>query len=163
MDVSELVSQMQDTLATIHNTLQSLDSKVHDAKLDELEKKRDDAIKALTTAFSAETDDSKRKRKAEREEIVERRRKEDEERDRRRREEDTKLAEKDQEEDEVRNIKLKEDTEDVEQKTDGLMSRVEEEARAAATEGREKLKTLQERRRVCVTLPDIFNQSLTPV
>jgi chromosome segregation ATPase len=150
MDVSELVSQMQDTLVTIHNTLQSLDPKVHDAKLDELEQKRDDAIKALTAAFSAEADDLERKRKAEREEIIERRRKEDEERDRRRHEEDKQLAAKDHEQDQARDRKLKEDTEDVEQETDELMSRVEEEARTAATEGREKLQALQEKRRVCV-------------
>lgn len=149
MDVSELVSQMQDTLATIHDTLQSLDPKVHDAKLDELERKRDDTIKALTAAFSAEADDLERKRKAEREEIAEQRRKEDEERDRRRHEEDEQLTAKDHEQDQARDRKLKEDTEDVEQKTDELMSRVEEEARTAATEGRQKLQELQEKRRVC--------------
>ncbi|KAH6857025.1 hypothetical protein B0I37DRAFT_426703 [Chaetomium sp. MPI-CAGE-AT-0009] len=147
MDVTELVSQMQDTLATIHSTLRSLDSNVHDAKLDDLETKRDDAIQTLTAAFSAEADSLDRKRKAEREEIAERRRKEDEERDRRRREEDKELAAKENEEDRARDRKLKEDTRDVEQETDELMSRVEEEARAAATEGRKKLETLQERRR----------------
>ncbi|KAK3290536.1 uncharacterized protein B0H64DRAFT_452680 [Chaetomium fimeti] len=147
MDVSELVSQMQDTLATIHSTLQSLDPKVHDAKLDDLEKRRDDAIRALTAAFSAEAESLDQKRKAEREEIGERRRKEDEERDRRRREEDNELAAKDREEDQARDRKLKEDSKDVEQETDELMSRVEEEAHMATTEGREKLQALQERRR----------------
>ncbi|EAQ88472.1 predicted protein [Chaetomium globosum CBS 148.51] len=147
MDVSDLVSQMQDTLAAIHSTLQSLDPKVHDAKFDDLEKKRDEAIKALTAAFSAEADELERKRKAEREEIIERRRKEDEERELRRREEDKDVAAKAHEEDEVRSRKLKEETEDVEQETDELMSRVEEEAHEAATKGREKLQTLQEKRR----------------
>lgn len=152
MDVSALVTQMQDTLATIHSTLASLNTGIYDTKLDELEKKRDDAIQALSSAFLAESEFLGQKRKAERERLAEQRRREDEERERRRREEDEELAARDGEEDRLRDGKLKEETEEVEQETDGLMGEVEEEARAAVAEGREKLKVLQERRRVS----DIF-------
>ncbi|KAK4032154.1 hypothetical protein C8A01DRAFT_41402 [Parachaetomium inaequale] len=147
MDVSALVTQMQETLATIHNTLTELDPKFHDTKLDELERKRDDAIQALSAAYLAESDFLDQKRKAEREELAERRRKEDEKRERRRREEDEELAARDREEDQVRDGKLKEDTEEVEQETDDLMGKVEEEARVAMAEGRQKFQALQERRR----------------
>jgi hypothetical protein len=102
----------------------------------------------LSTAYLAESDCLAQKRKAEREELAEQRRKEDEERERRRREEDEKLAARDREEDQVRDGKLKQDTEGVEQETDDLMGKVEEEARVAVAEGREKLQALQKRRRV---------------
>lgn len=152
MDVSALVAQMQQTLATIHTTLASLDPSFHDERLDELEKKRDHAIHALSAAFAAESEFLEKKRQAEREVIAEQRRKEDEEREMRRREEDEKLAARDREEDVARKSKLKENTEDVEQEIDDLMSKVEEEARVAAVEGRDKLKALQEKRRVRVVL-----------
>lgn len=148
MDVSALVAQMQQTLATIHTTLASLDPSFYDERLDELEKERDHAIHALSAAFSAESEFLEKKRQAEREVIAEQRRKEDEERERRRHEEDEKLAARDREEDMARQSKLKEDTEDIEQEIDDLMSKVEEEARVAAVEGRDKLKALQEKRRV---------------
>ncbi|KAL2132747.1 hypothetical protein VTI74DRAFT_3430 [Chaetomium olivicolor] len=147
MDVSALVAEMQETLATIHATLASLDPSFHEKKLEELEKKRDDAIQALSTAFAAESEALAQKRKAEREQIAERRRKEDEERERRRREEDDELVAREREEDEKRSGRLKEDTEEIEQDMDNLMDEVEEEARLAITEGNEKLKALQERRR----------------
>jgi hypothetical protein len=152
MDVSALVAQMQETLATIHSTLASLDPNVYDAKLDELERKRDEAIQFLAIAFSAESERLERKRRAEREVIAEQRRKEDEERERRRREEDERLAARDREEDAARDGKLKEDTERVGQETDNLMDQAEEEARMAMAKGWEKLTALQERRRVSISL-----------
>ncbi|KXX80018.1 hypothetical protein MMYC01_203434 [Madurella mycetomatis] len=136
MDVVALFTQMQDTLSTINTTLTSLNTSDHDAKLDELEQKRDDAIRALCAAFAAESEFLDRKRKAEREEIAARRRREDEE-----------LAARDLKEDEDRNGKLKFDTDVIEQDTDHLMSQVEEEARMVIEEGREKLKDLEARRR----------------
>ncbi|GAB1318548.1 hypothetical protein MFIFM68171_08758 [Madurella fahalii] len=136
MDVVALFTQMQDTLSTINNTLASLNNSDHDAKLDELEQKRDDAIRALCAAFTAESESLDRKRKAEREEIAARRRKEDEE-----------LAARDLKEDEERSGKFKLDTDVIEQDTDYLMSQVEEEARVAIEEGRERLKDLEARRR----------------
>ncbi|KAK4149912.1 hypothetical protein C8A00DRAFT_46579 [Chaetomidium leptoderma] len=147
MDVSALVTQMQETLAAIHSALASLDPAVHEEKLDELERKRNDAIQALSTAFSAESDFLDRRRNAEREEIAEQRRKEDVELERLRREEDKELVARDFEQDVARDVKLKEDTEEVEQETDDMMSKVEEEARVAIVGGHEKLKALQERRR----------------
>lgn len=137
MDVVTLFTQMQDTLSTINTTLASLNTSDHDAKLDELEQKRDDAIRALCSTFAAESEFLDRKRKAERDEIAEKRRREDEE-----------LAARDHKEDEERNGKLKLDTDVIEQDTDCLMSQVEEEARVVIEEGREKLKDLEARRRV---------------
>jgi hypothetical protein len=151
-DVSALVVEMQDLLATIQNTLASLDPNVQDAKLDELERKRDDAIEALSNAYLAESELLNRKRKAEREALAEQRRKEDEERERRRHEEDEELAARDRDEDQARDGRFKEDTEEVEEEMDGLMNLVEEEARIAAAEGREKIKAMQERRRVCLSI-----------
>ena len=158
MQVSALVAEMQETLATIHNTLASLDSSFHDEKLDKLEKKRHDAIQALSSAFSAESELLDRRRWAERDMIIELRRKEDEEREEKRREEDEKLAVRDREEDVARDGKLEEDIDDIEQETDKLMSQVEGEAHVATVEGRDKLKELQEKRRV--SIPSIKHYQL---
>lgn len=137
MHVAALFAQMQETLSTIHTTLESLNHTSHDAKLDELEKKRDDALQALCAAFEAESDFLEQKRKAERDEIAERRRREDEE-----------LAARDRREDEERRGKLKLDTDHIEQEMDHLMSQAEEEARVVLEEGRAKLRELEEKRRV---------------
>ncbi|KAK3389966.1 hypothetical protein B0H63DRAFT_507419 [Podospora didyma] len=147
MDVSVLVAEMQDTLSTIHNTIASLDTAEHDARLDELEQKRDNAIQALLAGFTAESDHLSQKRKAERDEIADRRRKEDEERERRRKLEDEELATRNQQQDDERDEKLKYDTKDVEDETDGLMNQVEEEAQRMLEEGRERLTALEEKRR----------------
>jgi hypothetical protein len=149
--VSALVVEMQETLATIQSTLASLDPSFHDERLDELEKKRHDAIQALSSAFSAESESLDRKRKAEWDVISEQRGKEDEERERKRKEEDEQLAARYRDEDSARAGKLKEDTAEVEQETDQLMSQVEEEAHMATVEGRDKLQALQEKRRASVS------------
>ncbi|KAK4182816.1 hypothetical protein QBC35DRAFT_395203 [Podospora australis] len=147
IDVGQLVAQMQDTLTTIHTTLASLNTTEHDAKLDELEEKRDKTIKQLLNNFSAESEALAQRRKATREEIAERRRIEDEERERRRRQEDEELAERERLEDEARDGKLLADTNDVEEETDNLMIQVEEEAQKLIEEGEKKLKVLEEKRR----------------
>jgi len=143
---------MQETLEEIHTTLASFDPGFHDRKLDDLEKRRYDAIQALSAAFSSESELLSRKRKAEREIIAEQRRKEDEEREKKRLEEDQELAARDHDEDVARDGKLREETEKVELETDSLMHQVEEEARVAVAQGREKLQALQERRRVSTYL-----------
>jgi hypothetical protein len=56
-------------------------------------------------------------------------------------------------EDEDRDGKLKNETEEIEHETDSLMSQAEEDARVALAEGYEKLRVLQERRRVSVAFP----------
>ncbi|KAK4234612.1 hypothetical protein C8A03DRAFT_18525 [Achaetomium macrosporum] len=155
-DVSVLVAQMQETLAAIHSTLAALDPTAHNVKLEELEKKRDDAILALAATFSAESDFLARKRKAEREEIAERRRREDEERERIRREEDERFAMRDRQEDDARDGRLKEHTEQIELETDSLMTKAEEEARLAIEEGRERLRALQDKRRVSTPYRHLF-------
>lgn len=148
MDVSALVTQMQKTLTAIDAALASLDSAVHGAKFDELERKRADAIGALSAAFAAESEALGQRRRAERDEIAERRRKEDEDRERRRQEEDAELAARDRRQDEERDERLKAETEEIERRTDGLMVRAEDEARMAVAEGREKIKALQKRQKV---------------
>ncbi|KAK3933831.1 hypothetical protein QBC46DRAFT_431043 [Diplogelasinospora grovesii] len=147
MDVSALVSQMHDTLSTIHSTIASLDTSQHDAKLDELEQKRESAIRGLLAAFAAENESLSQKRKTERDEIAERRRREDEEREKRRRLEDEELAQRDRHEDEERDGSLKDKTKDVEEETEEQMVQVEEEAKKMLEEGRAKLSALEERRR----------------
>ncbi|KAL2018366.1 hypothetical protein VTK56DRAFT_901 [Thermocarpiscus australiensis] len=147
MDVSALVAEMQETLATMQATLTSLNASSHDTRLNELERKRDGALRALSAAFVAESEVLQRKRQEERQEIAERRRKEDEEREKRRREEDAALAERYRKEDEARDGKLKVDAERIEKETGSLMLQLEEEAQAAIEEGQQKLKALEERRR----------------
>ncbi|KAK4655314.1 hypothetical protein QC762_300860 [Podospora pseudocomata] len=147
MDIAQLVAQMQDTLSTIHTTLASLNTAEHDAKLDELEARRDNTIKHLLAAFSAESEVLHQKRLAQREEIAKRRRIEDEERERRRRQEDEELAERDKQEDEARDGRLLHETNEVEEETDHLMIEIEEEAQRAIDEGQKKLMGLEERRK----------------
>ncbi|KAK4245863.1 hypothetical protein C7999DRAFT_15958 [Corynascus novoguineensis] len=153
-NVSALVAEMQETLAKIHTTLTSVDPEIHEAKLDELEKRRNDAIKALSAAFLAESDSLSRERASKREEVAEKRKREDEERERRRREEDEEFAASVRKEDQVRDWKFKSEREKVEQEMEELMSRAEEEARLAVEQGREKLQALQEKRRVSSRLTE---------
>ncbi|KAL2167405.1 hypothetical protein VTG60DRAFT_1311 [Thermothelomyces hinnuleus] len=148
MDVSALVVQMQETLANIHTTLNSLDPAVHERKLDELEKQRNVALEALSAAFVAESDSLDRKRQTRREDITERRKREDEERERRRRQEDEELAAKDREEDKDRDLRFREESDRIEQEMGDLMTQVEEEARVPVEQGRERLRMLQERKKV---------------
>ncbi|KAH8912721.1 hypothetical protein BR93DRAFT_933674 [Coniochaeta sp. PMI_546] len=147
MDVSTLVSQMHDTLSTIHSTLASLNTTSHDARLDELERQRDSALSTLRDAFKQEANTLAEKRKIELDEIAEHRRREDEERERRRRIEDEQLAERNLEEDRERQLQLEKDTQDLEEETDGLMDEVEEDATRLLEEGKERLRQLEERRR----------------
>lgn len=156
MDIAQLVAQMQDTLSTIHATLASLNTAEHDAKLDELEARRDNTIKHLLAAFSAESEVLHQKRLAQREEIAERRRIEDEERERRRRQEDEELAERDKQEDEARDGRLLHETNEVEEETDHLMIEIEEEAQRAIDEGQKKLMGLEERRKVRNPYPRVL-------
>ncbi|KAL2163979.1 hypothetical protein VTH06DRAFT_3192 [Thermothelomyces fergusii] len=147
MDISALVEQMQETLAHIHTTFNSLDPDVHERKLDDLEKQRNDALEALSAAFAAESDSLDRRRQARREEIRVRREREDAERERRRRQEDEELAAKDGEEDRARSARFREERDKLERELGDSMARAEEEARAAVEQGREKLRMLQERKR----------------
>lgn len=148
MDVPTLVSQMNETLSTIHSTIASLNTTAHDARLDDLERQRDLAISSLNAAFAQETEALSRQRGAERDEIVERRRREDEERERRRREEDEELAEAQRKEDEERRGRLDGEAKGVEEETDEMMGSVEDEAQRMLEEGKEKLRALEEKRKV---------------
>ncbi|KAK0736205.1 hypothetical protein B0T21DRAFT_411393 [Apiosordaria backusii] len=146
MDAAQLVAQMQETLSTIHTTLASLNTAEHDAKLDELEARRDSTIKHLLAAYSLESQVLHHRRLAEREEIAERRRIEDEERERRRRQEDAELEERNKQEDEARDGMLLHETNEVEDETDHLMLEVEKDAQRVIDEGQKKLMDLEERR-----------------
>jgi hypothetical protein len=148
MDVPALVSQMNDTLSTIHSTIASLNTTAHDARLDDLERQRDLTISSLNAVFAEETDVLSRRRSTQREEIAERRRREDEERERRRRAEDEELAEAERREDDERRNRLDEEARGVELETDEKMGTVEEEAQRMLEEGRESLRLLEERRKV---------------
>lgn len=147
-DVSALVQQMQQTLAAIHETITSLDSKVHDEKLDALEAERDDILAKLLAAFEKESTDLFEKRKHERDEIAEKRRKEDEEIAARRKREDEDLNSRDLTQDSEREQKLQAEKKDVEKNTDNKMEEVEDEAERAMNEGHGKLKELEGKRQV---------------
>ena len=148
MDVPTLTSQMHETLSTIHSTIASLNSLTHDERLDELEKQRDSALSSLRTAFEQESEALLQKRRAEKEEIEERRRREDEERERRRRLEDEELSEQRAREDAERTGRLDEEAKGVEEETDEQMASVEGDAQQMIEEGRERLRQLEEKRRV---------------
>ncbi|KAK4459989.1 hypothetical protein QBC42DRAFT_333756 [Cladorrhinum samala] len=148
MDVTKLVVQMQETLATIHTTIAALDTSEHDAKLDELEAKRDATIKQLLSAFAAESEALSRKREAKRAELVDRRRREDEERERRRRQEDEEVAARDHQEDEARDGALLAQTNVVEEETDTMLDQIEEDAQRTIEEGHKKLMALEKKRQV---------------
>jgi hypothetical protein len=148
MDVSALVSQMHEALSTIHSTLASLDTKTHDDRLDELERQRDSSLATLRKAFEQEGGLLAEKRKAEQDEIAERRRKEDEERERRRKLEDEQIAARDREQDEQREHQLQIESQDVEEETEGLMNDVEADAIRLLEQGRERLRVLEEHRKV---------------
>ena len=149
VEVAALVAEMSDTLSAIRSTIDTLSSADHHSRLDQLEHQRDSTLAALRANFEREGDDLASKRRKEREDLAERRRKEDEEILARRRREDEELAARDEQEDAVRQKRLMDETDDVEDEMDGLMEVVEREAQAVLDEGRDKLAQLEERRRVC--------------
>lgn len=148
VDVSQLVSQMHETLSSIHSTISSLSVLDHESRLDDLEQRRAAALDALKSGFNLESDDLARKRKAQREALAEQRRREDEEREARRRQEDEALLAQAAYEDRDRSGKLDADTREVEESTETLMGNVEEEAKRMLDEGKAKLAALEERRKV---------------
>ncbi|CAK7216656.1 hypothetical protein SBRCBS47491_002902 [Sporothrix bragantina] len=147
VDVSQLVSQMHETLSNIHSTISSLSALDHEQQLDDLEQKRAAAVAALQSDFSLEAEDLARKRQAQKDALAEQRRREDEEREARRRKEDEDLQTQLADEDRQRHDKLDADTRDVEESTDSMMGNVEEEAKRMLEEGKVKLAALEERRR----------------
>lgn len=148
MDVSGLVAQMNDTLAAIHTTIGGLSTAEHDAKLDELEQKRDVTLAALRAGFEQESDDLVVQRRRERDQIAERRRKEDEEIAARRKKEDEELSSRCSSEDNERQDKFSNVTRSVEDEIDGLMESVEATAQEMIEEGRKRLSQLEDKRRV---------------
>lgn len=148
-DVAALVSEMNDTLVDIRQTIDALSTATHTSRLDQLEHQRDSTIAALRANFERETDDLVVKRKRERDEIAERRRQEDEEIAARRRREDEDIYERNGREDEDRERRFVSETDDVEDEMDGLMEGVETEAESFLAQGRDKLAQLEERRKVC--------------
>ncbi|KIH92670.1 hypothetical protein SPBR_02786 [Sporothrix brasiliensis 5110] len=147
VDVSQLVSQMHETLSSIHSTISSLSALDHQSRLDELEQSRAAALEALQSSFLLESDDLARKRKAQRDALAEQRRREDEEREARRRQEDEALLAQVADEDRDRHGKLDVDAREVEESTETMMGRVEEEAKQVLDEGKAKLVALEERRK----------------
>ena len=148
VDVSALVQQMHETLSTIQATIADINNAEHDVILDGLEHERASNIAALLSSFQSEADVLTRKRQDERDAIAERRRKEDEEREAKRRKEDEELAGKNEVEDSARQRLLEEERKRIDDKTDGMMDHVEEEARLKLEEGRKILTELEGKRKV---------------
>lgn len=148
VDVSQLVSQMHETLSSIHGTISSLSVLDHESRLDDLEQRRAAALEALQSGFRLESDDLARKRQAQRDALAEQRHREDEEREARRRQEDETLLTQVAGEDRSRHGKLDADTREVEESTETMMGSVEEEAKRMLDEGKAKLAALEERRKV---------------
>lgn len=148
MDVSALVSQMNETLSAIHSTLATLDTAPHVARLDALEQQRDTAVQALRAAFLSESDQLAAQRRAERVRLAEQRRREDEERERSRRAEDEEMGARERNMDEGRAGRLQAETRGVEEQTEGLMGEIEDAAARLLEAGKEKLRRLEEKRQV---------------
>ncbi|CAJ2511404.1 Uu.00g070290.m01.CDS01 [Anthostomella pinea] len=147
MDVGSLVQQMQDTLSEINATVKGLSTEEQDARLDELDQKREQLLSDLRATFEKEKEELEAKHKAEVEDIAEKRRKEDEEREARRQKEDEELQEKASNEDREKEGKFEDDTSNVENDTDQQMEEIEEEARKVIESGKQKLQDLEEKRR----------------
>lgn len=153
MDVASLVQQMHDNLSEIHKTVASfLSVEEHDARLDELEQKRDSLLADLRAAYERERSELDGKRKSESDGIIEARRLEDEERDRRRRQEDEELQASRSREDEERQRKLDGDMDAAEDETELEMDAVEEQARRNIEDGEKRIRELEEKRRVSISL-----------
>ncbi|TDZ20214.1 hypothetical protein Cob_v007237 [Colletotrichum orbiculare MAFF 240422] len=148
-DVATLVAQMNEALASIHETIEGLSKSASesDTKLDELEKKRDSTLAELQAAYEQEQAELAAARQKELEEIAEQRRREDEEREARRRREDEELAALKAKQDEEKLQTFDATTHNVEDEMDNLMDGIEEEAAKNIAQGEAKLAELEEKRR----------------
>ena len=147
VDVTELVSQMHETLSDIRSTISSITSPQHEALLDNVEKHRDTTVASLQSEYTAETTDLAQKRAAEMSAVAEQRRREDEERAARRRQEDEALAARAEAEDKARQLALAEKTAELEEQAEAEMARIEAEADRMLDDGQARLVTLEQRRR----------------
>ncbi|KAI1338854.1 hypothetical protein F5Y15DRAFT_99978 [Xylariaceae sp. FL0016] len=147
MDVAALVQQMQDTLSEINATVAGLSTEEEDARLDELDEKRERLLHELQESFEREQEELEKKRRAEEDEIAEKRRKEDEEREARRKREDEELRARMSSEDGQRHGKFEQNTNQIEDETDQQMDEVEQAAQKKVEDGTKKLHELEERRR----------------
>ncbi|EFX02176.1 hypothetical protein CMQ_2225 [Grosmannia clavigera kw1407] len=147
VDVSELVSQMHETLSNIHEIISSLSVKDHESKLDELERRQETALTALHSAFEHESRSSAQKRQAQLAGIAEQRRLEDEEREAKRLHEDDELRAQLAQQDKDRQVKLEREEIEMEESTYAMIATVEEAAKQAIEEGKVKLTVLEEKRK----------------
>jgi hypothetical protein len=148
MGVEILVPQMQDTLSQIRVTVDGLSTQEQSERLNQLEHKRERLLADLRTSFDRESQDVETKREAKLDEIRKKRKQEDEEREARRRQEDEELRKTNSNEDTKRKQKLDNETDSVEDETEQQMDEIEESARKMIEEGKQKLKDLEEKRRV---------------
>ncbi|EPE10967.1 hypothetical protein F503_06062 [Ophiostoma piceae UAMH 11346] len=147
VEVTELVSQMHETLSDIRSTISSITSLQHESLLDNVEKHRDTTVASLELEFTVETTDLAQRRAAEISAIEEQRRREDEEREARRRQEDAALKAKAKAEDDARQLALATKTLELEEQTEAEMARIEAEADRMLDEGQARLVTLEQRRK----------------
>ncbi|KAH6663946.1 hypothetical protein F5X68DRAFT_217937, partial [Plectosphaerella plurivora] len=147
MDVADLVKQMSENLEAIHAAVAGLSTTEHEAKLDELEQKRDTLLGDLKTEYDTEKEELAAKRKAEEEAVAEARRKEDEEREARRKAEDEEVRTRNESQDAERLGKFDDETKRVEDEADDGMDAVEAEVQKLLAEGEAKLKELEEKRK----------------
>ncbi len=119
-----------------------------EAKLDELEQKRDTLLSDLKLEYETEQEEIAAKRKQEEDDIAEQRRKEDEEREARRKKEDDEFLERIAAQDVERQGKYDEETRRVEDEADEGLDGIEEEVRKLFDEGQAKLTELEEKRKV---------------
>ncbi|KAI0001391.1 hypothetical protein F4779DRAFT_137670 [Xylariaceae sp. FL0662B] len=147
MDVASLIQQMQDVLSEINNTITGLSARQYDARLGELEQRRDQLLTDLRARFDKGKKALESKHKAEIEDIKEKRRKEDEEREARRRQEDEELRKKNSKENIEKKREFDEEVNSVENETAHQMDDIERKAQEGFENDKQKLYALEEKRR----------------
>ncbi|KAI1178905.1 hypothetical protein F4777DRAFT_575556 [Nemania sp. FL0916] len=147
MEVETLIPQLQDTLSEIKIAVSQLSAKAQYNELDQLEQKRERLLADLQASFEKEGHELEAKRRKEREDIKKKRKQEDEERVARRQREDDEIKKAISNEDKQRQHKRDSKADSIEDETGQKMDEIEELARKMVREGKQKLKTLEEKRK----------------
>ncbi|KAI0546948.1 hypothetical protein F4679DRAFT_598070 [Xylaria curta] len=148
MEVATLIPQIQDTLSEISITINELCTKAQDDELDRLEQERERLLAELQASFDRERQEIETKRQTKLEGIKQKRKREDEDRLARRRQEDQELEKANLDEDTQWQKEYDDEVASIEDKTSGKIDEIEEVARKIIQDGKQKLRDLDEKRRV---------------
>ncbi|KAI1820066.1 hypothetical protein F4861DRAFT_543288 [Xylaria intraflava] len=154
MEIETLLPQLQDTLSKIQDTISGLSAKKQHDEIEQLEQKRESLLAELRTKYEKEQQEVSSKRQAELESIKQKRKQEDERREARRRKEDEEWKMTNSNEDAQRRQRYSNEASSIEHKTAQQKEELEEAAKKAAQEGKQKLQDLDEKRKELNKLMD---------